>query len=123
MKTGMMNFGPKTIEIRFHLSAAQAAVQAGVITVPGAILGSVYGGIHVRLFKLTGRGIVAFTTVTSVLALIFFAFASLQACLVLSMFQIFNKDQIFQKIFNILELITANGKPNFKSRSTGGWRQ
>ena len=82
MKTGMMNFGPKTIEIRFHLSAAQAAVQAGVITVPGAILGSIYGGIHVRLFKLTGRGIIAFTTVTCILAVIFFGFAAQQACLV-----------------------------------------
>ena len=80
MKTGMMNFGPKVIEIRFHLSAAEAAVKAGTITVPGAIIGSIYGGLHIKLFKLSGRGIMVFTTVTCVVAGILYGVANSQAC-------------------------------------------
>ena len=80
MKTGLMNFGPKTLEVRFHVSAAEAAAKGGVITVPGAILGAIYGGVHVRLFNLNGRGIITFTTVVQVITAIFFGLSCFITC-------------------------------------------
>ena len=61
-------------------SAAEAAAKGGVITVPGAILGAIYGGVHVRLFNLTGRGIITFTTVVQVLAALFFGLSCFITC-------------------------------------------
>lgn len=35
LKTGLMNFGPKLMEVRFHVSSASAALASGIVCVPG----------------------------------------------------------------------------------------
>ena len=51
-----MNLGPKIMEVRFQITAAKAALIAGIVCVPGAILGSIFGGVAILVFKLSGRG-------------------------------------------------------------------
>ena len=42
-------------EIWFRRTAGQAALEAGIACVPGAMLGSFIGGVIVKVFKLNGR--------------------------------------------------------------------
>ena len=56
LKAGLMNLGPKIMEVRFQITAAKAALIAGIVCVPGAILGSIFGGVAILVFKLSGRG-------------------------------------------------------------------
>ena len=63
-----MNFGPKVIEVRFQLTGSEAAIRGGVVCIPGAILGSIIGGVYAKVFKPTGRGLMIFTAIIQILA-------------------------------------------------------
>jgi len=55
-------------------------LKSGIICVPGAILGSIYGGLHVKIFNVSGRGIIIFTIVTTLLSAVFYGMAGSLAC-------------------------------------------
>lgn len=76
----IMTFGPKIYEIRFHKTAGEAAFQAGVACVPGAVIGSFLGGVIAKVFKLTGRQMMYVSTCSAVIVLIFYTLAMQIAC-------------------------------------------
>ncbi|CAG5102638.1 Oidioi.mRNA.OKI2018_I69.chr1.g395.t1.cds [Oikopleura dioica] len=80
VKTGLMNFGPKIIEVRFHVTAANSAVASGIVCVPGALLGSIFGGVVIKCMKLSGRGIMIFSTIAATLAAFFYAWSAFLSC-------------------------------------------
>jgi len=67
-----MTFGPKIYEIRFHKTAGEAAFQAGVACVPGAVVGSFIGGVLAKTLKLTGRQMMYVSACCAVMVLITF---------------------------------------------------
>ena len=75
-----MNYGPKIVETRFQLTASKAALISGVVCVPGAILGSIFGGLVILLFKLSGRGIMVFSTISAILAAGFYTGSAFFSC-------------------------------------------
>ena len=80
VKIGMMNLGPKIIEKRFQLTASKAALLSGVVCVPGAVIGSVFGGFIIMCFKLSGRGIMIFSTGAAFLACVFYTLSAFFSC-------------------------------------------
>ena len=94
LKTGLMNFGPKLMEVRFHVSSANAALASGIVCVPGlfldafflrnffsgALLGSLAGGVVIKCMKLSGRGIMIFSTIAASLAACFYVWSAFLTC-------------------------------------------
>ena len=51
LSSGLMTFGPKILEERFHKTSGAAAFQSGLVAVPGAVLGSFAGGLIAKVSK------------------------------------------------------------------------
>ena len=49
LSSGLMTFGPKILEERFHKTSGAAAFQSGLVAVPGAVLGSFAGGLIAKV--------------------------------------------------------------------------
>lgn len=49
LSSGLMTFGPKILEERFHKTAGAAAFESGLVAVPGAVLGSFAGGLIAKV--------------------------------------------------------------------------
>jgi len=102
VKTGLMNLGPKIVETRFQLTASKAALISGIVCVPGAILGSIFGGVFIMCFKLTGRGIMIFSTISALLAALFYTLSAFFTCGTVEMVGITEPYQPQVKPFNVV---------------------
>ena len=72
LSSTLMTFGPKMYEIWFRRTAGQAALEAGIACVPGAMLGSFIGGVVVKVFKLNGRQMMYASSLCAVLVFGFY---------------------------------------------------
>ncbi|CAH1772290.1 unnamed protein product [Owenia fusiformis] len=54
---GFSAFGPKLMKNQFHLSSSMAGMVFGLIAVPGAAGGDIFGGILIKKLKLSCRGL------------------------------------------------------------------
>ncbi|CBY38229.1 unnamed protein product [Oikopleura dioica] len=75
LSSTLMTFGPKMYEIWFRRTAGQAALEAGIACVPGAMLGSFIGGVIVKVFKLNGRQMMYASSLCAVMVFGFYTAA------------------------------------------------
>ncbi|XP_062608330.1 solute carrier organic anion transporter family member 4C1-like isoform X1 [Saccostrea cucullata] len=68
--SGMATFLPKFIQNQFGVSAASAAILAGVVAVPGAAGGQFVGGIICKKWKLKVQGMLRLNVIVCIMALL-----------------------------------------------------
>ncbi|XP_035695977.1 solute carrier organic anion transporter family member 4A1-like [Branchiostoma floridae] len=64
---GIATFIAKYIESQFRTSAGEAAMLMGLVSIPGATIGTLLGGYLVKRFELQVRGIVKMCTVLTLM--------------------------------------------------------
>ncbi|XP_078611244.1 solute carrier organic anion transporter family member 4A1-like isoform X2 [Branchiostoma floridae x Branchiostoma japonicum] len=67
---GIATFIAKYIESQFRTSAGEAAMLMGLVSIPGATIGTLLGGYLVKRFELQVRGIVKMCTVLTLLTMV-----------------------------------------------------
>ena len=67
--SGTSTFIPKFLESQFHLSSSDASFSAGVVIIPGGIVGMLIGGYLIRRFQWTCRQCAKACTIIAFLAM------------------------------------------------------
>ncbi|XP_035694932.1 solute carrier organic anion transporter family member 4A1-like isoform X2 [Branchiostoma floridae] len=74
---GIATFIAKYIESQFRTSAGEAAMLMGIVSIPGATIGTLLGGYLVKRFELQVRGIVKMCTVLTLMTITLMTMVSL----------------------------------------------
>eukprot|EP00058_Branchiostoma_floridae_P020586 XP_002606076.1 hypothetical protein BRAFLDRAFT_125100 [Branchiostoma floridae] len=74
---GIATFIAKYIESQFRTSAGEAAMLMGIVSIPGATIGTLLGGYLVKRFELHVRGIVKMCTVLTLMTITLMTMVSL----------------------------------------------
>ncbi|XP_066292266.1 solute carrier organic anion transporter family member 4A1-like isoform X1 [Branchiostoma lanceolatum] len=70
LAAGIATFIAKYIESQFRTSAGEAALLMGVVSIPGATIGTLLGGYLVKKFALQVRGIVKMCSVLTLMTMV-----------------------------------------------------